>query len=90
VLTDPKDPSSLVSALTLAQLDGLAVEGALAEGMRVKADAIRAALEGGVERVHVISASDPEALLRELYTNQGAGTLVTREVEAPPAGEPGA
>jgi acetylglutamate kinase len=90
VLTDAKDPSSLVSALTLAQLQGLAVEGALNEGMRVKADAIRAAIEGGVERVHVISATDPEALLRELYTNQGAGTLVTREVEAPPAGEPGA
>lgn len=90
VLTDPSDPTLLVSALTLAQLEGLGVEGALAEGMSVKADAIRAAIEGGVERVHVISATDPEALLRELYTNQGAGTLVTREVEAPPPGETGA
>ena len=47
--------------------------------MNVKAAAIRAALEGGVERVHVVSGHEPDALLRELYTNHGAGTLVTRE-----------
>ena len=58
--------------------------GALQAGMKVKAKAIQKALEGGVGRVHVVSGSDPEALLNELYTNHGAGTLVTREPEKAP------
>jgi acetylglutamate kinase len=56
--------------------------------MRVKAAAIRAALYGGVGRVHVVSGSDGHALIGELYTNHGSGTLITREPEkAPQEGE---
>jgi acetylglutamate kinase len=88
ILHNPKDPLSLVSALSLDQLGQLEQEGALQNGMRVKAAAIRAALEGGVSRVHVVSGADPDALLRELYTTQGAGTLVTLEPEKAPAVEP--
>jgi acetylglutamate kinase len=86
VLASPEDPRSLLSALSLAELDALEEAGALRAGMRVKAAAIRAALYGGVERVHVVSGAEPEALVRELYTNHGAGTLVTRERESVPAG----
>jgi acetylglutamate kinase len=85
VLRDPDDPRSLLSALSLAELDALEAGGAFRGGMKVKAAAIRQALEAGVERVHVVSGSDPDALLRELYTNHGAGTLVTRLSEEPPA-----
>jgi acetylglutamate kinase len=85
ILGNPDDPHSLASALSLAELDAMEESGALRAGMRVKAAAIRAALYGGVERVHVVSGSDPEALVRELYTNHGAGTLVTREPQAAPA-----
>lgn len=84
VLRDPKDPSSLVSALSLAALVDLDKSGALQGGMKVKAKAIQKALEGGVGRVHVVSGSDPEALLNELYTNHGAGTLITKEPEKAP------
>jgi acetylglutamate kinase len=85
ILSNPADPSSLLSALSIAELDSLEEAGALRGGMRVKAAAIRAAVYGGVRRVHVVSGSDPEALLRELYTTQGAGTLVTREPEKAPS-----
>lgn len=84
VLADPDDPSSLLGALSLAELDAMDAAGALRAGMRVKAAAIRVALRGGIGRVHVVSGSDPEALLRELYTNHGAGTLVTREPQVAP------
>lgn len=85
VLRDSADPASLVSSLSLRDLAGLDLSGALAGGMKVKATAIAAALEGGVPRVHVVSGLDPEALLVELYTNHGSGTLVTRDPEqAPP------
>ena len=84
VLRNPADPASLVSALSLGELDQLEQSGALKNGMRVKAAAIRSALAGGVGRVHVVSGGDPDALLRELYTNHGAGTLVTLEPEKVP------
>ena len=84
VLRDPADRNSLVSALSLAELDGLEKSGAIVGGMKVKAAAIRAALAGGVERVHVVSGDEDDALIEELYTTQGAGTLVTREPQVAP------
>jgi acetylglutamate kinase len=88
ILADPADRTTLLSVLSLRELDGLGAEGVLAAGMSVKAASIRAALEGGVERVHIVSGHEPDAILRELYTNHGAGTLVTRERQrAPDAGD---
>ncbi len=87
VLRDPSDPSSLVSSLSRVELDAFDRAGALQGGMKVKATAVRNALDGGVPRVHVVSGLDPEALLVELYTNHGSGTLVTRDPEQAPAGE---
>lgn len=84
VLRDPKDPQTLCSVLTLAELEQLSESGALKQGMSVKAAGIRTALQGGVQRVHVVSGTEPEALLGELYTTQGTGTLVTLELEAAP------
>lgn len=79
LLRDPRDPHSLLSALSLTELGELDRAGALQGGMAVKAAAIAEALEGGVERVHLVSGSAPDAVLGELYTTQGTGTLVTRE-----------
>ncbi len=87
ILRVADDPESIVSALSLAELDALAARGALRDGMAVKATAIGTALRGGVGRVHVISGSDEDALLRELYTTHGAGTLVTAEPERAPEAE---
>lgn len=84
ILRDPADPSSLMSALSLVELDALEQQGAFEKGMLVKAAAIREALRKGVERVHVVSGNEEDALLRELYTNHGAGTLVTVERDEPP------
>lgn len=85
VLEDPKDPATLFSALTLDELNELDHKGSFEGGMRVKAVACRTALNGGVERVHVVSGDDRDALLRELYSNHGAGTLITLRPETAPA-----
>lgn len=87
ILGDPNDRSTLLSALSLRELDGLEREGVLAAGMSVKAASIRAALEAGVERVHIVSGHETDAILRELYTNHGSGTLVTRESQRAPGSE---
>jgi acetylglutamate kinase len=89
ILANPDDPNSFLSTISLAQLDALEQDGALRAGMLPKAAAIRTALLGDVERVHVVGGADGEAILAELYTNHGAGTLVTREPQTVPVQEVG-
>jgi acetylglutamate kinase len=78
ILADIKDPQTLLSQLTLAELSALEENGTIQTGMMPKAGAIRAALEGGVERVHVVSFAFPDALLTEVFTNEGCGTMIVR------------
>jgi amino-acid N-acetyltransferase len=47
----------------------------LVQALRAGAEAC----ENGVARVHIVGRSDPSALLRELFTRDGAGTLMTGE-----------
>ena len=87
ILGDRSDPSTLLSYLDLSGLQRLREEGALAEGMLPKATAIQSAIEGGVPRVHLVSGSTQDALLREAFTNEGCGTLVVRSIDALSAAE---
>jgi acetylglutamate kinase len=80
ILGDRSDPASLISYVDLAGLKRLRDAGALAEGMLPKADAIEAAIRGGVPRVHVISYRVPDSLLLEIFTNEGTGTLVVENI----------
>lgn len=81
ILRDPADARSVVSYLDLEGLEALRAAGSLAEGMLPKADAIEDALRGGVPRVHVVSHRTPDSLLLEVFTNEGAGTLVVGSTE---------
>jgi acetylglutamate kinase len=76
------DPHSLISYTDVAGLRRLREEGALADGMLPKASAIESAIRGGVRRVHVISYAAPDALLAEIFTNEGTGTLVVADTKA--------
>ena len=87
ILEDRSDPASLVSYMDLAGLERLRADGALADGMAPKAAAIEMAIEGGVHRVHVISHHLADSLLLEVFTNEGTGTLVVRDIESLSAAE---
>jgi acetylglutamate kinase len=76
ILRDVNDKSSLVSRIRLSELEELLERGALKGGMLPKVDAIAKALRGGVEKVHVIDGSRRHAILLELFTKEGIGTLV--------------
>ena len=82
LLADAADPSSLVSYVDLAGLDRMAAEGRLVGGMLPKVRAIHDALAGGVPRAHLISWRSPDSLLWEVFSNEGAGTLVVPELAA--------
>jgi acetylglutamate kinase len=84
------DPRSLISYTDVAGLRRLREEGAISEGMLPKSSAIEAAIRGGVRRVHVISYAAPDALLAEIFTNEGTGTLVVADTRALSAAEQGA
>lgn len=79
VLRDVSNPATLVPLATIADLDAMVADGSLAGGMLPKFAAIRAALAGGVRSVHLVSGLAPDALLAEVFTNEGSGTMVVAE-----------
>ncbi|QQR75753.1 MAG: acetylglutamate kinase [Holophagales bacterium] len=80
LLSNPEDPDSLVSYVDLAGLARLRAGGSLTKGMLPKAAAIESAISGGVKRAHLISFKLRDALLLELFTNEGCGTMVVAEL----------
>ncbi len=68
----------LVRQLTAADLSRRLEAGAITGGMKWKAQAILAALAGGVERVHVLDGRQPHTVIAELFTDRGVGSLVTK------------
>jgi acetylglutamate kinase len=87
ILENVDDPSSVISITDLAGLDRLKKEKRVIDGMLPKVKAIETALHGGVRRVHVISYKAPDAILAEVFTNEGTGTLVVSNMKGLAAAE---
>jgi len=68
---------SLISELTAAEAQQLIKEGVISGGMIPKVSACLDALLA-VPRVHIVDGREPHVLLRELFTDQGAGTMIVR------------
>ncbi len=85
LLRDVNDPASLIHWTDLEELAALVRDRVLLGGMRPKADAIRLAIEGGVPRVHVVDGRRDGALLEEIFTTEGCGTLIVAAAEDTPA-----
>lgn len=81
VLRDRNDPSTLVAFADPDDLTGLIQSGALAGGMRPKVEACIRAATGGVERTHIIDGRVPDALLLEVFTGAGCGTMIVGRKE---------
>jgi acetylglutamate kinase len=81
VLRDRNDSSTLVTFADPDDLAGLMANGALAGGMRPKVEACIRAATGGVERTHIIDGRAPDALLLEVFTGAGCGTMIVGRKE---------
>jgi acetylglutamate kinase len=81
VLRDRNDPSSLVTFADPDDLTSLMASGALAGGMRPKVEACIRAATSGVERTHIIDGRTPDALLLEVFTGAGCGTMIVGRKE---------
>lgn len=76
VLLDVNDPDSLVSSLTVSDALTLIETKQICGGMIPKINACLDALSRGVRRCHIIDGRTPHALLVELFTDGGVGTMV--------------
>ncbi len=81
VLRDRTDPTTLVTFADPDDLEGLMASGALAGGMRPKVEACIRAATSGVERTHIIDGRAPDALLLEVFTGAGCGTMIVGRKE---------
>jgi len=75
---DPKDPETLIPSLSEAEIQKLVTDGTISSGMLPKVEACLRALEGGVSRTHIIDGRFPHALLLEIFSDRGVGTLITK------------
>jgi acetylglutamate kinase len=79
LLEDVDDPNSLVQRLTSSELRERIGHASVSAGMIPKLKACADAVDAGVETAHIIDGRVPHALLIELLTDQGIGTMVKRE-----------
>jgi acetylglutamate kinase len=76
VLMDRDDPSSLIVNMTIKEAETLKSEGIIAGGMIPKVDCCIRAIKEGVKKVVILNGTVPHAILMELLTDEGAGTMV--------------
>lgn len=76
ILRDVNDPDSIIKRVTTEEARQLFADGIISGGMIPKVECCIEAIEKGVRRVTILDGRVPHALLLELLTDEGAGTLV--------------
>ena len=76
ILRNENDPSSLIEKIRLSEARELIDNEIVKEGMRPKVECIIRALAQGVNAAHIIDGRTPHALLLEVFTDSGIGTMV--------------
>jgi acetylglutamate kinase len=76
VLRDVNDPTSLISQMTLREVRNALAHGVVGQGMIPKLESCLRAVGGGVPYAHLIDGRVPHALLMELFTDAGVGTMI--------------
>ena len=73
----------LISSLTASQVNGLIQDGTITGGMLPKIDCALSAVEAGVNSAQIIDGRVAHAVLLELLTNEGVGTMISRTQDHP-------
>ncbi len=68
----------LLTGLGAEEVDALIADGTISGGMLPKMDSVLDAVKAGVNRAHIIDGRIEHALLLELFTDSGIGTLIER------------
>ena len=70
---------NVLTGLSVAQVDDLIKDGTIYGGMLPKINCALDAVRGGVTSAHIIDGRVPHAVLLEIFTDEGVGTLITRD-----------
>ncbi|GAB6137565.1 acetylglutamate kinase [Halanaerobaculum tunisiense] len=77
ILTDPDDEESLVSQLNVNQAQQMIEKEQIVGGMIPKVKSCLQAINQGVNRTHILDGRVDHALLLEIFTDQGIGSMIT-------------
>jgi acetylglutamate kinase len=79
---DLGDEGSLISRISVSELRDLLDGGSVSSGMLPKLESCIDAIEHGVARVHILDGRVQHAVLLEIFTPEGIGTMITKELVA--------
>ena len=74
---DYPNRDTLISAMSLEEARQMVEDGAISTGMIPKLRSCVYAMDAGVKKGHIINGTTPHALLLEILTDKGIGTMVT-------------
>jgi acetylglutamate kinase len=77
IFADYSDKTTLLSEIKAGDVDGMIEQGIIKGGMIPKIQCCVQAIAGGVGKVHIIDGRLPHAILLEIFTDEGIGTMVT-------------
>ncbi|MBQ7499870.1 MAG: acetylglutamate kinase [Clostridia bacterium] len=78
LLRDIGNPGSLISELSVKEIDGMIESGVISGGMIPKIKCCADCISAGVENVFIIDGRVPHSIIIELLTDEGLGTMITR------------
>jgi acetylglutamate kinase len=81
IRSDPDDPKSLISIITIDEVYDYIKSGVISGGMLPKVDGCIRAIESGVKRTHILNGTIPHPILLEIFTDKGIGTMVRKTIE---------
>jgi len=77
ILMNREDPASRISRVNVEEAERLVRDRVVSSGMLPKMAAIAHLIRRGVRSAHIINGSRRNALLHEVFTDEGAGTMIT-------------
>jgi len=77
IMRDIGNPESLVKSTSIDELKRLKKEGVISKGMIPKVDCCIYAINGGVKKANILDGRVSHAILVELFTDEGVGTIIT-------------
>ena len=79
---DLGDEDSLIARIVVPELEELIRSGSVSAGMLPKLTSCIDAIDGGIDQVHILDGRVQHALLLEIFTPEGIGTMVTEQAVA--------
>lgn len=76
VLREIGNPTSLISTIKIDEVPEMVADSVITGGMIPKITCAAEAVQKGVESVHILDGKSKHALLLEIFTDKGVGTVL--------------